>query len=55
MYKENKEEGRSEVPLGPDNKYWIFKAFYEYQTEKLKDRDVTCLILTLNDAGFLVS
>ena len=27
--------------------YWIFIAFYEYLTEKLKYRDVTCLILKL--------
>ena len=31
--------------LGPDNN--IEKAFYEYLTEKLKYRDVTCLILKL--------
>ena len=43
--KENKSEGRSEVLLGPDNN--IFKAFYEYLTEKLKYRDVTRLMLKL--------
>ena len=35
--------GRSEVLLGPE--HWIFKAFYEYHTEKLKYRAVTCLSL----------
>ena len=34
--------------LGLDNMYyWVLKAFSDYLTEKLKYRDVTCLILKL--------
>ena len=37
--------GRSEVLLGPDNNIEFLKHFYEYLTEKLKYKDVTCFIL----------
>ena len=45
--KENKSEGRSEVLLGMNNNIEFLKVFYEYLTEKLKYRDVTCFILKL--------
>jgi hypothetical protein len=38
---------RSEVLLGLDNNIEFLKRFCEYHTEKLKHRDVTCIILKL--------
>ena len=54
MGKENKEEERSELLLGPDNNIDFLKHFCAYHTEKLMYRDVTCFILIFCHEKFAI-